>query len=80
MHLGCVPSSLHINIALSFPSPSEPSEEPGKETRPRPSPRTERRRGSALAGRLCPTPLRLSSASSRSVPIKYSDEEQKKAM
>lgn len=74
MHSGCVPSSLHINIALSFPSPSEPSEELRKETRPRLSPRTECQR------RLCPTPLRLSRASSRSFSIKYSSEEQKKTM
>lgn len=56
MYFGCVPSSLHINIALSFPSPSEPSEELQKETRPRPSPRTKRHRVSEPAGRLCSTP------------------------
>lgn len=56
MYFSCAPSSLHINIALSFPSPSEPGEEPWKETQPRPSPRTECRRVSAPAGRLCPTP------------------------
>lgn len=48
MYSGCFPSSRRINIALSFPSPSEPAEEPWKKNpapaRPRPR-KPQRQRG-----------------------------------
>lgn len=66
MYSGCSPASHRINIALSFPSPSEPAEEPWKKTRPRHSPGPERlsASGAALPGPRHP--------SRRLLHIKYS--------
>lgn len=67
MYSGCFPSSRRINIALSFPSPSEPAEEPWKK---KPGPGTAPApKTSAPAGRLYPAPA---APFRRLLRIKYS--------
>lgn len=76
MYFGCAPSSLCINIALSFPFPSEPKQG-AAERNPAPA---EPLPGLSASGAALPDPLHLSRGSSRSIRIKYSVEEQKKTM